>query len=76
MYLFVLRTLTLTEKTQKVVALIASLLYMFNPYLIFRFDIEPLTLFTIAFLPLELLFAREAVLSTSNSFLVTDLDYR
>ncbi|MCK4952532.1 hypothetical protein KAS14_01930, partial [Candidatus Bathyarchaeota archaeon] len=67
MYMFVLRTLTLTEKTKKAVALIASLLYMFNPYLIFRFDIEPLTLFTIAFLPLELLLAREAVLSTSNS---------
>jgi len=65
MYFFVRRTLRLDESTKPLVALIASLTYMFNPYWFFQLDIEPLPLFILAFLPLLMLALREALMSSS-----------
>jgi hypothetical protein len=65
MYAFVLRTLKLDEDKKQFVALIASLFYMFNPVWSFNVYGEPLLSFVLAFLPLLMLLAREALISDS-----------
>ncbi len=67
MYFFVMKTLKFKKEQVSLVALIASLVYMFNPYWVFQLDTQFLTLFILAFLPLLLLVSREALLSFHES---------
>ncbi len=67
MYFFVMKTLNMEKAKKSLVALIASLVYMFNPYWVFQLDTQFLTLFILAFLPLLLLVSREALLSFNES---------
>ena len=67
MYLFVSKTVGLTGKAKSFVALIASLAYMFNPFVIFTVSSWPLLIFLMAFLPLLMLTIREVFVSADSS---------
>ena len=67
MYIFVLRTLKLDEKVKSYIALIASLSYMFNPFVVFGISGHPLLLFIMAFLPFLMVTMREALISSNTS---------
>jgi len=69
MYLFVYSTVKLENKKYLMItALVSGLLYMFNPFWIFRLNSTLYTIYILAFLPFIFLFLRKALENGNDKF--------